>query len=112
MKMTNEEAIQELMDAMHREADYGDKVNHYYDIMKRIEAFDIAIKALQQQQNNFNEVVDFFNDIMNTFHKELSLYDVSNESVRYARNVVYDVFSRRYRIKEIENGKSETIQEV
>lgn len=112
MKMTNEEAIEELMDAMHREADYGDKVNHYYDIMKRIEAFDIAIKALQQQQNNFAEVVDFFNDLMDSFYHQLAAYDVSSESVRYARNVIYDVFSRRYRIKEIENGKSETIQEV
>lgn len=112
MKMTNEEAIQELIDASHREAKFGDKDNHYSEILRRIDAFDMGIKALEKQENNFNEVVDFFNDIMDTFYKELSFYDVSNESVRYARNVVYDVFSRRYRIKEIENGKSETIQEV
>ena len=112
MKMTNKEAIQELIDASQEEAKYGDKDNHYREIMRRIDAFDMGVKALEKQENNFNEVVDFFNDIMDTFYKELSFYDVSNEGVRYARNVVYDVFSRRYRIKEIENGKSETIQEV
>ena len=111
--MTNKEAIQELMDAMHREDDYGDKVNHYYDIMKRIEAFDMGIKALEQQENYLNEVVEFFNDIMESIHKDLNLYSISTESVIYARNRVYDVFSRRYKIKEIErNGEEQTIQEV
>ena len=107
--MTNEEA-REILTSI--------EIQSYRDVSKRWfftdvnEAFGIAIKALQKQENNFNEVVDFFNDIMDTFYKELSAYDVSSESVRYARNIVYDVFSRRYRIKEIENGKSETIQEV
>lgn len=54
--------------------------------------------------NNFEEVVDFFNDIMDTLQKDLSAYNVSNESVIYARNRVYDVFSRRYRIKELESN--------
>ena len=47
--MTNEEVIKELIDASHREAKYGDKENHYKDIMRRIDAFDIAIKSLEQQ---------------------------------------------------------------
>ena len=47
--MTIEEAIKELIDASHREAKYGDTNNHYYEIMMRIEAFDMAIKALEQQ---------------------------------------------------------------
>ena len=85
---------------------------HSYSADEVAEALEMASKALEQQTKGFVEIVDFFNDIMDTFLKELSLYDVSNESVRYARNVVYDVFSRRYKIKEIENGKSETIQEV
>ena len=46
---TNEEAIKELIDASHREAKYGDTNNHYYEIMMRIEAFDMAIKALETQ---------------------------------------------------------------
>lgn len=77
-----------------------------------IEAFDIAIKALEQP-NNFAEVVDFFNDIMETLNKDFNDYKVSCESVIYARNRVYDVFSRRYKIKEIErDGKESVIQEV
>ena len=47
--MTIEEAIKELIDASHREAKYGDTNNHYYEIMMRIEAFDMAIKALETQ---------------------------------------------------------------
>lgn len=47
--MTIEEAIKELKDASYSEARYGDKVNHRDEVMKRIEAFDIAIKALEQQ---------------------------------------------------------------
>lgn len=63
--------------------------------------------------NEFKEVVDFFNDIMESLHEDLKLYSISTESVIYARNRVYDVFSRRYKIKEIEsNETSETIQEV
>lgn len=63
--------------------------------------------------NEFKEVVNFFNDIMESLHGDLKLYSVSTESVIYARNRVYDVFSRRYKIKEIEsNETSETIQEV
>ena len=55
--------------------------------------------------NDFEEVVDFFNDIMDTLYKDLeAYYNISTESVRYARNRVYDVFSRRYRIKEIESN--------
>lgn len=54
------------------------------------------------KKNNFEEVVDFFNDIMKTLYKDFNDYKVSSESVIYARNRVYDVFSRRYKIKEIE----------
>lgn len=57
--------------------------------------------------NNFEEVVDFFNDIMETLYKDYSRYDVSSESVIYARNRVYDVFSRRYKIKEIEKDEQQ-----
>lgn len=50
---------------------------------------------------------------MVTLNKDYSRYDVSSESVIYARNRVYDVFSRRYKIKEIEkNGEEQAIQEV
>jgi hypothetical protein len=46
--MTNEEAIKELKDASYSEARYGDKDNHRDEVMKRIEAFDMAIQVLVQ----------------------------------------------------------------
>jgi DNA-directed RNA polymerase subunit RPC12/RpoP len=47
--MTNEEAIKEIKDASDSEVRYGDKDNHYDKVMKRVEAFEMAIKALKQQ---------------------------------------------------------------
>ena len=47
--MTKEEAIKELRDASDSEVRYGDKDNHYDKVMKRVEAFDMAIKALEQE---------------------------------------------------------------
>lgn len=47
--MTTEEAIKELKDASDSEVRYGDTEHHYNEVMKRIEAFDMAIKALKQQ---------------------------------------------------------------
>lgn len=47
--MTNEEAIKELKDASDSEVRYGDTDHHYDEVMKRVEAFDLAIKALEQQ---------------------------------------------------------------
>ena len=46
--MTPQEAIQELKDASDSEVRYGDTEYHYNDVMKRVEAFDMAIKALEQ----------------------------------------------------------------
>lgn len=46
--LTIEDAIKELKDASDREVRYGDTNNHYYEIMMRIEAFDMAIKVLEQ----------------------------------------------------------------
>ena len=103
--MTNEEVIKELIDASHREAKYGDKENHYKDIMRRIDAFDIAIKSLEQQTKGFAEVVDFFNDIMDTLYHLGFPFGESPDKVRFARSVVYKVFSRRYKIKEIERNE-------
>ncbi len=48
--MTNEEAINEIKDASDREVRYGDTKNHYDEVMKRIDAFDMAIKALKVMQ--------------------------------------------------------------
>lgn len=45
--MTNEEAIKELRDASDSEVRYGDTEYHYDKVMKRVEAFDMAIKALE-----------------------------------------------------------------
>lgn len=47
--MTTEEAIKELREASDSEVRYGDTDNHYDEVMKRIEAFDMAIKALEQK---------------------------------------------------------------
>ena len=47
--MTIEEAIKELRDASDNEVRYGDTDNHYNEVMKRIEALDMAIEALEQQ---------------------------------------------------------------
>lgn len=49
MQMTIDEAIKELRDASDSEVRYGDKDNHYDKVMKRVEAFEMAIKALEQQ---------------------------------------------------------------
>lgn len=55
-------------------------------------------------ENNFAEVVDFFNDIMHTI--DVTSFGESKDSVRFARSIVYKVFARRYKIKELErNGK-------
>lgn len=48
--MTNEEAIKELREASDSEVRYGDTEHHYNEVMKRIEAFEMAIKALEQQK--------------------------------------------------------------
>ena len=104
MKMTKEEAIQELIDASQEEAKYGDKDNHYCEIMRRIDAFDMGVKALEKQENNFYEIVDFFNDIMHTI--DVAALGESKDNVRFARSIVYKVFARRYKIKELErNGE-------
>ena len=47
--MTREEAINEIKDASDSEVRYGDIDNHYDKVMKRVEAFEMAIKALEQQ---------------------------------------------------------------
>ena len=47
--MTNEEAIKELREASDSEIRYGDTERHFKEIMKRIEAFNMAIKALEPQ---------------------------------------------------------------
>ena len=47
MQMTIDEAIKELRDASDSEVRYGDKDNHYDKVMKRVEAFEMAIKALK-----------------------------------------------------------------
>lgn len=46
--MTAEEAIKELREASDSEVRYGDTDNHYDEVMKRVEAFDMAITALEQ----------------------------------------------------------------
>lgn len=44
--MTPEEAIKELREASDSEVRYGDTEHHYDEVMKRIEALALAIKAL------------------------------------------------------------------
>lgn len=44
--MTPEEAIKELREASDSEVRYGDTEHHYDEVMKRVEALDLAIKAL------------------------------------------------------------------
>lgn len=45
--MTPEEAIKELREASDSEVRYGDTEHHYDEVMKRVEALDLAIKALE-----------------------------------------------------------------
>lgn len=47
--MTTEEAIKEIKEASNEEVRYGDTEHHYNEVMKRIEAFDLAIKVLEQK---------------------------------------------------------------
>ena len=49
--MTNEEAIKELKEASDSEVRYGDTEHHYNEVMKRVEAYDMAIKALKQKKS-------------------------------------------------------------
>lgn len=46
--MTTIEAIKELREASDSEVRYGDTKRHYDEVMKRVEAFDMAIKALEE----------------------------------------------------------------
>jgi hypothetical protein len=46
--MTIDEAIKELKDASDSEIRYGDTDHHYDEVMKRVEAFEMAIRALDQ----------------------------------------------------------------
>lgn len=59
----------------------------------------------EKQPNAFAEVVDFFNDIMDTLYSIAFPFGESPDKVRFARSVVYKVFSRRYKIKEIEKNE-------
>ena len=62
--MTIEEAIKELKDASYSEARYGDKDNHRDKVMKRIEAFDMAIKRLEELleiHDNCKKCIEFSN---------------------------------------------------
>jgi hypothetical protein len=70
-------------------------------IKNNIELLELVEKD-KKQLNDFEEVVDFFNDIMETLYR-ISLGE-SKDNVRFARSVVYKVFSRRYKIKEIERS--------
>lgn len=45
--MTIDEAIKELKDASDSEVRYGDTEHHYNEVMKRVEAFEMAIKVLK-----------------------------------------------------------------
>lgn len=47
--MEKEEAIKEIKNASDEEVRYGDIEHHYEDVMKRIEAVEMAIKALEQE---------------------------------------------------------------
>lgn len=46
--MTAEEAIKELREASDSEVRYGDTKHHYDEVIKRVAAYDMAIKALEQ----------------------------------------------------------------
>lgn len=48
--ITPEEAIKELREASDSEVRYGDTKHHYDEVMKRVEALDLAIKALETQE--------------------------------------------------------------
>ena len=47
--MTNEEAIKEIQDASDYEVRHGDIEHHHEDIMRRVEAFEKAVNALQKE---------------------------------------------------------------
>lgn len=47
--MEKEEAIKEIKNASDEEVRYGDIEHHYEDVMKRVEAFEMAIEALEQK---------------------------------------------------------------
>ena len=62
--ITIEDAIKELKDASDSEVRYGDVYKHYYEIMRRIEAFDMAIKVLEERleiHDNCKKCIEFSN---------------------------------------------------
>lgn len=48
--MTVKEAIEEIKNASDREVSHGDVERHFDDVMKRVEAFKMAISALEKQE--------------------------------------------------------------
>lgn len=52
--------------------------------------------------DNFEEVVDFFNDIMDALKDLYTDSYYNKEALLAARNEVYNVFKERYKVKEIE----------
>jgi hypothetical protein len=73
-------------------------------IKNNIQLLELVEKD-KKQLNDFEEVVDFFNDIMDTLYQLAFPFGESKDNVRFARSVVYKVFSRRYKIKEIERNE-------
>lgn len=62
--MTNEEAINEIKEASDSEVRYGDTAHHYDEVMKRIEAFNMAIKALEtHKEPQFLKLYSYLNDM-------------------------------------------------
>ena len=95
--MTIEEAIKEIKDASYSEARYGDKDNHHDEVIKRIDAFDMAIKALNQLERIAKLVNELHledvspKDFDNMFYLQ-SVKEVKEEMWRmycFAEDVVY-----------------------
>ena len=53
--MTIDEAIKEIKDASDEEVRFGDIKNCFAEVMKRVEAFEMAIKVLEEQRNKSEE---------------------------------------------------------
>ena len=88
--MTTEEAIKELRDASDSEVRYGDTEHHYNEVMKRIEAFDMAIKALEQQSCKDCTVIK---KLSRKYYVE-DAYGYTDENIVSKLNEIIDVVNK------------------
>ena len=102
--MTAEEAIKELREASDSEVRYGDINHHYDEVIKRVEAYDMAIKALEQEpilDKIRAEIIDtlyvdslIFGELIDFLNGKISADDVIEEFNQVTRIEVLQIIDK------------------